>query len=230
MHRVLSSIVVVLAVLVAGQASGAVIDDNFNSENNGVGVLNYTGFANWIVTGGSVDLIGNGYFDFQPGYGLYVDMDGSTGNAGLMTSVAILPGGDYTLSFDLAGNHRPEYADNETVSVKVALGAVFSENISLFYYDDFQTFTRTFTVPTSTTTAALSFEGIGGDNVGMLLDNVKLYESSQTPPVVPEPATIVIWSLLGLTFAGAYRWRRRHGTTWSKDTTEAIHEMIDRGQ
>jgi len=29
--------------------------------------------------------------------------------------------------------------------------------------------------------------------------------------IVPEPATIVIWSLLGMCFAGAYRWRRRNG-------------------
>ena len=45
--------------------------------------------------------------------------------------------------------------------------------------------------------------------------------------IIPEPATIVIWSLLGVCFAGAYRWRRRNG--WSKSTTRAIHEVIDRG-
>ena len=45
--------------------------------------------------------------------------------------------------------------------------------------------------------------------------------------IIPEPATIVIWSLLGVCFAGAYRLRRRNG--WSKSTTRAIHDMIDRG-
>ena len=48
--------------------------------------LNYTGFANWTVYSGTVDLIGNGSYDFLPGDGLYVDLDGSTSDAGVLTT------------------------------------------------------------------------------------------------------------------------------------------------
>lgn len=37
----------------------------------------------------------------------------------------------------------------------------------------------------------------------------ELTSTLQGEAVVPEPATIVIWSLLGVCVAGAYRWRRR---------------------
>ena len=53
--------------------AGVIFSDNFNAENGGTGVLNYNSFNNWTVTDGTVDLIGNGFFDFYPGNGLYVD-------------------------------------------------------------------------------------------------------------------------------------------------------------
>lgn len=48
--------------------------------------LNYAGFANWTVYSGTVDLIGNGSYDFLPDDGLYVDLDGSTSDAGVLTT------------------------------------------------------------------------------------------------------------------------------------------------
>ena len=157
--------------------------DNFNLENGGVGALNYNAFANWTVSNGTVDLIGNGFFDFLPGNGLYVDMDGSTFNAGRMTSMAFtLNPGVYSLSFELAGNQRNN--SPETVTVQVSMGSLFNENFSLNRTAPFTLFTRTFTVA-STTLASLSFEGAGGDNIGMLLDDVEF-------ALVPEPATIAL--------------------------------------
>jgi hypothetical protein len=40
------------------------------------GVAEYTGFANWDVASGKVDLFGNGFMDFLPGNGLYVNLAG----------------------------------------------------------------------------------------------------------------------------------------------------------
>ena len=83
---------ITMAVALVGPAIAApVFFDDFNAENGGVGQTNYTGFANWAVQDGTVDLIGNGFFDFFPGNGLYVDVDGSSGDAGKMiTSSPIL--------------------------------------------------------------------------------------------------------------------------------------------
>lgn len=192
-----------LALAVAGTAHAAVLlSDSFNAENGGNGALNYAAFANWTVSNGSVDLCGNGFCDMLPGNGLYVDMDGSTGNAGKLTSSAtysLTPGTTYTLSFDLAGNQRT--ATGDTVTVQVAMGSVFSEVFSLATFAPFTTFSRSFTVA-SATVATLSFEGSGGDNVGMLLDDV-VFASA-----VPAPSTL---ALLGVALAlGAFaRGRRR---------------------
>jgi hypothetical protein len=62
------------------------ISDDFNSENNGSGMINYQSFKNWIVKDGSVDLIGNGFYDMPGGggNGLYVDLDGTTSDVGIL--------------------------------------------------------------------------------------------------------------------------------------------------
>jgi hypothetical protein len=162
-------------------------EDDFNTVNGGVGALNYAGFTKWTVSGGTVDLIGNGYFDFQPGYGLYIDMDGSTGNAGKMTSNAI----------NLAGNFRN--SAQESVTVQVALGSLFDNAYSLTQNAPFTTFTEVFAVG-SDQLVSISFEGAGGDNIGMLLDNVRLETAS-----VPEPATFLLLGLGVMGLAGCSR-------------------------
>lgn len=187
---------------VVGIASATTIFfDDFNGENIR---LNYTDFSNWTVSDGSVDLIGTGSsWSYFPAYGKYVDMDGSTGDAGKILSTASfnLSAGDYFLQFDLAGNHRNNYSTDQ-VTVMVNNG-ITSQNYTLRPSDPFQTFTQSFTLA-SPTSVRLSFEGVGRDNIGMLLDNIRL---GKTDPV-PEPATMLLFGsgLAGL--AGA-RLRRK---------------------
>ena len=172
--------------------------DDFNGENGGVGALNYSSFLKWNVSDGTVDLIGNGFYDFLPGNGLYVDMDGSTGNAGKMitSQVISLQAGTYELSYMLAGNHRN--GSTEAVDVEVTVG-IFSASHSLLQNDPFTLFTQQFTLA-SAQNVAISFAGVGGDNIGMLLDNVKL-------SVVPAPGAILLAGI-GTTLVGWLRRRR----------------------
>ena len=48
-----------LICLTGVSQAGVIFEDNFDSENGGVGALNYNGFDNWSVASGTVDLIGN---------------------------------------------------------------------------------------------------------------------------------------------------------------------------
>lgn len=176
-----------LILLAACSTQAAVIfSDNFDSENGGVGVTNYGGLANWDVTKGSVDLIGNGFFDFYPGNGLYLDMDGSSIDSGGITSKTAfnLAPGTYVLTFDLGGSQR-----GDTNTVRVVLGSVFSEDFTLDSSAPLGTIIRVINVGAAES-ANLSFTSQDPrNNIGLILDDV-LLESRSTD--VPEPATLVL--------------------------------------
>jgi hypothetical protein len=182
--RLTAAIVAFLgAAALSMPASAAVIfSDNFDTENAGVGELNYDDFANWTVSDGTVDLIGNGFFDFFPTSGLYVDLDGSTPNdAGVFTLDFVLGPGSYVLTFDLAGSQR---GDTNTVEVRFD-GALLAGG-SITYAS---------AVPQTTTSIAftvlapglISFENVAGpgDNIGLILDNVSI-------ATVPEPGSLLL--------------------------------------
>jgi len=188
-----------LAGATISQASyaGIVLSDNFNASVPDQ--LNWAGDSVFTSTSppGSVDLIGQGgVFNFLPGHGSYVDMDGSSGSgndpAGQLTSVVTLAAGSYSLTFDLAGNQRGAAAQ----TTRVTLGN-FSVDIPLVPANaGFSTYTYNFT----TTGGNLVFTELGpSDQQGNLLDNVVL-------TAVPEPST---WAMMLLGFMGvgfmAYR-------------------------
>jgi len=163
---------------VEGRDGEALLDDDFDSEHGGKGQLNYSEFANWDLTKGTVDLIGHGFWDVFPDHGLYLDLDGSTREAGRLQSRTAfrLESGEYRLEFDLAGS--PLSGPN---TVTVSLGRAYSEDFTLAVKEPFRTIARAIPVQTSTSTR-LIFEHAGGDNQGLLLDNVKLTKvSGETP-------------------------------------------------
>jgi hypothetical protein len=185
-----------------GCFAAVVLSDNFNSDTQ---MLNWTGDSVFTVVPSppvngqaSVDLIGaGGPYDFYPGNGNYVDLDGSTGNgnnpAGEVESIATFGAGSYTLTFDLGGNARGAPAQTTTIQ----LGS-FSDNITLNSSDPYTLYTLDFT----TTGGALTFTDQGpSDQQGNILDNVTLNTT-------PLPATLPLFAG-GLGMLGLFGRRRK---------------------
>jgi hypothetical protein len=153
--------------------SGSILlSEDFNSENGGNRQDIYFGFTNWDVTDGSVDLRHRTDFGLTPPTDQVVDLDGGTLDAGRLESKATFtldPGIAYELRFDLAGNQRIPGTDTVTVS----LANVFSEDFTLSQFDPFTTIVREIVVATPAS-GTLVFDHAGGDNIGLLLDNVHL--------------------------------------------------------
>jgi hypothetical protein len=200
-RRLLVMAVIMLALIPVGMgtsAAGVIFYDDFNSENNGRGVTNYSNFAKWnVVGGGTVDLIGNGYFDFYPGNGLYVDLDGSSGNAGILSTKMLFTPGTYQLSFDLGNSPYGAWggSTNPVNTVVISLGS-WQTTLTRKPLDLLEPFTFT---TTTSGFLSLSFQNLGGDNVGAILDNVQV-------STVPEPGTIL---LIGTGLVGIASFRKR---------------------
>lgn len=82
------------------------------------GALFYGSFVNWDVLSGAVDLQGNGFYDYLPGNGLYVDLVNSGNPNGLLrtkSTFAIAAGKTYRLTVELAGNQVRDQADSVQV-------------------------------------------------------------------------------------------------------------------
>ena len=101
---------VLTAALFSTAQATVVLSDNFSSENGGATALNYTGFSNFTVVYGSVDLVHNG-----DGYGIScfsgsacVDLDGSTSTGGFLNSndFSVKAGQLVTLTAYVSGNQR----------------------------------------------------------------------------------------------------------------------------
>lgn len=148
--------------------ASSMVSESFDTEHGGVAALSYHSFNQWTISRGDVDLIGAGSeWDFVPGHGLYVDLDGYY-NGGLFVTrdQFVLPAGSYTLSFKLAGSHR---GDVNTVTVSV--GSAYSEAFTVASADPFTTISRVITLA-QPATVRVSFDQPGADGYGALLDDV----------------------------------------------------------
>ena len=180
--------------LVAGAASAGTISgvsDDFATENGGTGQLNYSGFANFTVTTGSVDLIGNGFFDNYPQHGLYVDLAGTTNQFGAITTKGVFGPGNYVLTLDIGGTIYAGSADGAVVTIG---GHSFSTGALAGLSEHSFTFDFTLSEASALTIADLGLSG--NANIGATLFGLTIVD----PPSVPEPGAIAILggSLLGL--------------------------------
>jgi len=208
--------VLTIAVVLFGVHTGAssagttIFEDNFNSYTP---TGNWPGSPLWTVSDGTVDLIGEGTTEdfFPPGQGLYLDLGGSNFDAGKITSIPLdLQPGDYVLRFAWAGS---PISDNNPVLdemfVRIGEGSLLDFHTSAAAGTPFLAIGVPFTVG-SASWATISFEGVGDDNAGMLLDDVSLtVESLDLIPMIPAPGAIVL-GFVGLVCLSGLR--RHHST------------------
>jgi hypothetical protein len=200
MFRILTAFTAV--VLASAGAAGAVtaIDDDFSGYSSTT-VLNAPdslfGGA-WATTDGTVDYLvsGSSFGDLCRGDTACIDLDGSTGDAGVFSTGSPVDPGTYLLSFKLYGSSR-----GSTDDVTVSLGDYL--NTFTIASDGLEEVTDAL-VTVGAAGSLLSFSNAGGDNLGALLTSVRL--TSEDTAVIPLPAGFPL--LLGaLAVLGALRRR-----------------------
>jgi hypothetical protein len=156
--------------------------DDFDGEtsDSSVGAENYTGFAKWDVTSGSVDItvLPNPFIASPGGYGaglaangFVVDLNGSTNADGTLATKNALnfsAGLHYTLRYAL-GNARAQ-----SNSVTVTIAGLVNEMRTQSTTNPFTAYQTSFT-PASDVSAKLVFASQGGNDLdGLLLDSVSI--------------------------------------------------------
>lgn len=185
-----------LSAFTSGAQAAVLFSDNFDSNATSLNVVP----AGWTVSNGTVDIIGNGFFDFYPGNGAYIDLDGSTNDAGALSQSFSLTGGvTYNASFTLGGSTR-----GDSNVVDVSFGSA-SQSFALASNDPLALFTLGFT-PAADGSYALTFANQGGDSFGAILLNVGITHA------IPEPETYALM-LAGLGMLGVVGRRRQKSLT-----------------
>lgn len=189
-------LIATLATFGAASQAATVFSDNFDANSYGLNAVP----TGWTVTNGTVDIIGPAFFNLcGAGQGKCIDLDGSTGDAGILSkSLNLTAGVQYTATFELAGNQRGG-SDTGTVSFGGLSFGSQSIAYALAATDAFASYQLVFT-PGTTGAYDLSFSNAGGDNVGALLDNVSV-------SAVPEPETLAML-LAGLGLIGTVARRK----------------------
>jgi MYXO-CTERM domain-containing protein len=188
-------------LLVAGLAAcsvashaAVVFSDDFEGATLGLNTVP----TGWTVQDGTVDVVSDATFPGLCTTGRCVDLDGSSGNAGVLSrELALLGGIDYLLTFDLSGNRRSGADD-----VTVRFGDATLDITGLLASTPTANFALLFT-PVLSGDFTLSFANAGGDNVGAMLDNVVVSSLD-----VPEPGTAALGALALAGLVGTRRRRR----------------------
>ncbi len=162
------------------QAS-TIVSQNFDQLTVGGSVTGDLGQL--IVTNGSVDVFGQGYFSYVCGGATScLGLNGSS--AGTVSTAALdLSPGSYVLSFQLAGSHK----GNDTTTT-VSLGNLFTKTYQLGS-TDVASVSETIDI-SSHTSGILSFASNTDGIQGAILNNINLSEIINQLPVLGLPPFI----------------------------------------
>lgn len=198
--RLLAAAAAALLTLTVGAHATVLYSDSFDADALKLGTSGSAAVpSGWTVAGGTVDIIGaGGGFDFLPGNGHYIDLDGSSGAAGTLSKTFNVVAGTYYVTFELAGNHRNGDDESTTVTFGQA-GHLVADIYTPSENAGFTTYTLS--VTTTGGPLRLSFHDASADNVGALLDNI-------TVGAVPEPESLPLMAA-GLLTLGFIARRRR---------------------
>lgn len=167
----------------AGVAQAAIFEESFDDYGTGT-ILNAGSSqlgSRWAISDGTIDYLApaSSYGDLCLSGTSCIDLDGSTGDAGVLATTQQFGPGTYKLSFDLWGSQR-----GDTNTVRVRLGDVLVAELALGSAEALGSYV--FSNIVVTTTGALSFENLGGDNLGALVDNIAV---TPLPAALPLLAT-----------------------------------------
>jgi PEP-CTERM motif len=190
----------IFCALPAAQAA-TILSENFNELTDQLSATSVGAFQ--TIGGTNVDIVGpgNGFASLcaTPESGSCVDMDGSGGNSqGILQTVSslmLLPGVDYFLSFDLIGSQRGTSAST-TVTLGTSscsgTGCLYNQTFNLASGDDTDGIvTNALVTVSAPTTAFLTFTSNTSGEVGDLLDNVLITTSTVTGSA-PEPSSMIL--------------------------------------
>lgn len=197
------------ALIASPAQAGIIFSDNFDADNAS-SALNFNSLINWTVGDGTIDYIRSGGFGIScvGGTGGCLDLDGSTGNAGRITTRQVFDfddGVQYVFELALSGNQRGGASDSvnfglineDTGFVSFLTAGPLAPNAP------FATFGGSLMGQDFSGNWRFFIEGVGGDNVDAILDDVVLRDNRATN--VPEPATLLLTAMGLLAAAGVRR-------------------------